>query len=99
MQESINQPAMEQAWGVIKQLSADEQERLEAEATERARRDFISRIRAAKRKGREERDVELRIEIATEMLHDKASIEKISKYTGLSPVEILEIARSNNIVY
>ncbi len=44
---------MEQAWGVIKQLSADEQERLEAEATEKARRDFISRIRAAKREGRE----------------------------------------------
>ncbi len=41
MQVSVNQPAMEQAWGVIKQLSADEQERLEAEATEKARRDFI----------------------------------------------------------
>ena len=95
MQVSVNEPAMEQAWGVIKQLSADEQERIEAEATEKARRDFISRIRAAKREGRKEE----RIEIAIEMLQDNAPIEKISKYTSLLYEEIYEIARKNNINY
>ncbi|MCR5563314.1 MAG: hypothetical protein K6F46_08105, partial [Desulfovibrio sp.] len=44
----------EQAWGVIKQLSADEQERAEAEAVEKARRDMVARIRSAEMKGRAE---------------------------------------------
>ncbi|MBQ9452510.1 MAG: hypothetical protein IJU65_04360 [Desulfovibrio sp.] len=39
--------AMEQAWGVIKHLSADEQERAEAEAVEKARRDMVARLRSA----------------------------------------------------
>ena len=38
---------MEQAWGVIKHLSADEQERTEAEAVEKARRDMVARLRSA----------------------------------------------------
>ena len=66
MQVSLNEPAMEQAWGVIKQLSADEQERLEAEAAEKARRDFVSGIRSARMKGREEGRLEGRAEGLTE---------------------------------
>ena len=40
MSLALNDTAMEQAWGVIKQLSADEQER--AEAVEKARRDMVA---------------------------------------------------------
>ena len=91
MQVSVNQPAMEQAWGVIKKLSADEQARLEAEDREKALRDHISRMSAAKKEGH--------VEVAIEMLRDNAPIEYISKYTHLNSEEILEIARKNNINY
>jgi len=60
MQVSINQPAMEQAWGVIKKLSADEQARLEAEDREKALRDYLSRIQVAKMEGH--------VEVALNML-------------------------------
>ncbi len=103
MQDSLNEKATEQAWRVLQQLRADEQERLEAEATEKARRDFISRIRAAKRGGREEgrkeRDVELRIELAIKMMNSNKPIEEILEFTGLSSEEILEITSNNNINY
>ena len=46
MQVSVNQPAMEQAWGVIKKLSADEQARLEAEDREKALRNYLLRRKA-----------------------------------------------------
>lgn len=41
-----NDPVMEQAWGIIKHLSADEQERVEAEAVavEKSRRDLVARL-------------------------------------------------------
>ncbi len=97
MQVSVNELAMEQAWGVIKQLSADEQERLEAEATEKARRDFISRIRAAKREGREERDIELRTSFAVKMLRHNDPVEYISELTDFSAEEIAGIARNINV--
>ncbi len=55
MQLSLNEPAMEQAWGVIKKLSADEQARLEAEDREKALRDYLSRIQEQKDKGNRRR--------------------------------------------
>ncbi len=48
MQVSANKPAMEQAWGFFKKLSAKEQERLEAENREKTFRDYISRFRQQK---------------------------------------------------
>ena len=36
-------PTMEQAWGVIREMSADEQEKAEAEAVEKAHRDMVAR--------------------------------------------------------
>ena len=93
MQVSLNEPAMEQAWGVIKQLSADEQERLEAEATEKARRAFISRIRAAERKGEANKS----IKVATIMLQYNVNFEYISEVSGLSIEAISDIARSINV--
>jgi len=62
MQLAHSSPEMEKAWGVIKQLSADEQERAEAEAIEKARRDVAARLRSAEMKGREEGLAEGRVE-------------------------------------
>nr|MCR5561791.1 hypothetical protein [Desulfovibrio sp.] len=96
-------------WGVIKQLSADEQERAEAEAVEKARRDMVARIRSAEMKGREEGRVEGRQEgrqegrleerraIAANMLADGLSVEQISRFTELSHDEVSAIAgKANN---
>lgn len=51
MQLAQNNVAMDQAWGVIKCMSADEKERAEAEAVEKARRDMVARLRSAELKG------------------------------------------------
>ena len=107
MQDLSNQPAMEQEWGFIKKLSADEQERFEAEDREKALRDYISRIHAAKKEGheegreegREEGHIEERVEVAIKMSQDNLPIESISKYTRLTYEEISEIIRKNNIDY
>ncbi|MCR5561790.1 MAG: hypothetical protein K6F46_00240 [Desulfovibrio sp.] len=74
----------EQAWGVIKQLSADEQERAEAEAVEKARRDMVARIRSAEMKGQSE----TRLAIATKMLRRNIPIDDICELTGLSSEEV-----------
>jgi hypothetical protein len=89
MQDSINQPAMEQAWGVIKKLSADEQARLEAEDREKALRDYLSRIQAAERNNS--------IKVALKMLRRNKPIEEISEFTELSFDAISEIALKNNL--
>ena len=47
MQLAQHSPAMNQAWGVIRHMSADERERAEAEAVEKARRDMVARLRSA----------------------------------------------------
>ena len=89
MQVSINQPAMEQAWGVIKKLSADEQARLEAEDREKALRDYLSRIQVAKMEGH--------VEVALNMLWRNKPIEEISEFTELSFEEIYDFALKNNL--
>ena len=99
MQVSLNEPAMEQAWGVIKQLSADEQERLEAETAEKARRDLVARIRSAEMRGREEGLTEGRSAERSELIHNMLSegltIEQIVTFTKLSSDEIQSIATNN----
>ena len=89
MQVSVNQPAMEQAWGVIKKISADEQAPLEAEDREKAFRDYLSHIQAAKKEGK--------VEVALNMLRRNKPIEEISECTELSFDEISEIALKNNL--
>jgi len=104
MELAQNDSAMEQAWGVIKQLSADEQERAEAEAAEKARRDMVARIRSAEMKGREEGKAEglaegkaeglaegkaeERLGIVANMLSQGLTVNQICKFTGLSSEEI-----------
>lgn len=93
MQVSLNEPTMEQAWGVIKQLSADEQERLEAETAEKARRDSLVRIRYAEMKGREEGLNEVkqkeRLGIVFFMFNHSHSPDEISAAIGLTLDEVV----------
>ena len=96
MQLVQNDPAMEQAWGVIKHLSADEQERAEAEAVEKARRDMVSRLRSAEilghtkglAEGKAAGLAEGRAEVAQNLLHLGLPIAQIAEATGLSTAEI-----------
>ena len=86
MQLAQTSPAMEEAWGVIKELSADERERLLAEDREKTRRDkaayyetgLVEGIATGIARGREEGLVEGRMEgYATIITHMRAQ--------GLSP--------------
>ena len=88
MQLVQNDPAMEQAWGVIREMSADEQERAEAEAVEKARRDMVARLRSAEMKGLTEGKAERNREVALAMLQGGLSIEQISSFTSLTAEEI-----------
>ena len=47
-------PALEEAWGVIKYLSGDEQERALPESREKARRDLVAMYDTGREEGREE---------------------------------------------
>ena len=84
--------AMEQAWGVIREMSADEQERAEAEAVEKARRDMVARLRSAEMKGLAEGRAEGKVEglaegqlgIVTFMLNQGRTADEISSLIGLS---------------
>ncbi len=80
MQLVQNNPAMEQAWGVIREMSADEQERAEAEAVEKARRDMVARLRSAELKGL----TEGQLGIVTYMLSQGRTADEISSLIGLS---------------
>ena len=87
MQLVQNDSIMEQAWGIIKHMSADERERAEAEAVEKARRDMVARLRSAEllghtkgleeglEKGKKEGLAEGKAEVALAMLQGGLSIE------------------------
>ena len=95
MQLAQENPAMQQAWGVIQEMSADEREREAAEAAEKARRDMVSRIRCAETKARADGITEGRTEeqsaIISYMLGQGRSTEEISVITGI-PLEKVESA-------
>ena len=80
MSVSEKSPAIAQAWGVIKTLSADEEARLIAESREKARRDFEDRLDGAYR--------ESKLEVARIALRKKMPTETIADLTGLSVPEI-----------
>ncbi|MBQ9453124.1 MAG: hypothetical protein IJU65_07530, partial [Desulfovibrio sp.] len=79
---------MEEAWGVIKYLSGDEQERALAEAEERERLDRASLYDAGKAEGRAEGWKDGKAEVAQNLLHLGLPIAQISEATGLSTAEI-----------
>jgi predicted transposase/invertase (TIGR01784 family) len=89
-------PAMAEAWGVIKRLSADESARMIAESREKALMDFNSAVGSARRKGLQEGEQkgrqEERLEVAQKLLRKKMSYDDIVDATGLSLEEVNQLA-------
>jgi predicted transposase/invertase (TIGR01784 family) len=97
-------PQMMKAVGVLKELSADEQMRMLADAREKARRDIASRMNWARHEGRaegkeegrqegreegrKEGKTENKIEIARKLLARNRPIDEIIEDTGLTRREI-----------
>ena len=100
-------PAMEEAWGVIKELSADERERLLAEDREKTRRDnaayyetgLVEGMATGIARGREEGLAEGRMKgyasIITHMHAQGLSPEQISSFTGITLDEINTVISRN----
>jgi predicted transposase/invertase (TIGR01784 family) len=93
-------PAINEAWGVIKVLSGDERNRALAEAREKARMDLDSFLDDARYEGRQEGLQEGRqeglqegrqeekLEVARNLLREKMPVDLVSRATGLSLDEI-----------
>ncbi|MCL2103166.1 MAG: Rpn family recombination-promoting nuclease/putative transposase [Syntrophorhabdaceae bacterium] len=96
MAVSQTSPAINEAWGVIKYLSGDEQTRAMAEAREKARMDMDSWLGDARYEGRQEGLQEGRQEglregvnsVAKNLLREKLPPETVVKLTGLSLEEV-----------
>jgi len=84
MTVSQTNPAIKEAWGVIKYLSGDEQARAMAEAREKARMDMDSWLGDAR--------YEQKLEIARNALREKLPVETVVKLTGLPFEEIKRLA-------
>ena len=99
MQLAQTSPAMEEAWGVIKELSADERERLLAEDREKTRRDNAAYYETGLVEGRAEGLVEGRMEgyasIITHMRAQGLSPEQISSFTGRTLDEVNTLISRN----
>ena len=80
--------AMEEAWGVIKELSADERERLLAEDREKTRRDNAAYYETGLVEGRVEGRAEGCASIISHMLAQGLSPEQISSFTGVTLNEV-----------
>jgi predicted transposase/invertase (TIGR01784 family) len=93
-------PAINEAWGVIKVLSGDERSRALAEAREKARMDLDSFLGDARyegrqeglQEGRQEGRQEEKWEVARNLLRKNMSHDDISDATGLSLDEINRLA-------
>jgi predicted transposase/invertase (TIGR01784 family) len=97
-------PAINEAWGLVKVLSGDERARAMAEAREKAQMDLDSFIGGARQegllegleKGREEGLEKGREEgiavVARNLLQDKTPLEVVSRVTGLPLEEVNRLA-------
>ncbi len=88
MSVSEKSPAIAQAWGIIKTLSADEEARLLAESREKGRRDDVDRYNGAYQEGEQKG----KLEVARNALRKKIPAETIADLTGLSISEIERLA-------
>lgn len=99
MQLAQTSPAMEEAWGVIKELSADERERLLAEDREKTRRDNAAYYETGLVEGRAEGITEGRLEerraMIVKMLNQGLSPEQISNFTGIALEDVKALAGRN----
>jgi predicted transposase/invertase (TIGR01784 family) len=85
-------PAIAEAWSVIKRLSADESARMIAESREKALRDYTSMQAEAHRKGLWEGERKGKLEVARNLLQEKLPVELVAKSTGLSVEEVSQLA-------
>ena len=81
-------PAINEAWGVIKVLSGDERARALAEAREKARMDLDSWLGDARYEGRQEGI----FDVARNLLNEKTPVDVISRVTGLPLEEVKRLA-------
>ena len=81
-------PAINEAWGVIKVLSGDERARALAEAREKHLMDMASYIDDARYEGRQEE----KLEVARNLLRDNISVDVVARATGLSLDEVRQLA-------
>ena len=85
-------PAINEAWGLIKYLSGNERERALAEAVEKSRMDLDSYIADARYEGLQEGREEEKLEIARNLLQEKMPMEAVSRATRLSLEETKQLA-------
>ena len=89
-------PAINEAWGVIKVLSGDERARALAEAREKHLMDMASYIDDARYEGRQqglqEGRQEEKFDVARNALREKLPVVTVAKLTGLSLDEIERLA-------
>jgi predicted transposase/invertase (TIGR01784 family) len=88
MSVSQTNPAINEAWGVIKVLSGDERARALAEYREKSRMDLEALLDDAEQKG-EYKGVQ---KVARNLLRQNMSYENIGEATGLSLDEIKRLA-------
>ncbi len=91
MELAQTSPAIEEAWGVIKQLSDDERERMLAEDREKARRDNAAYYETGYIAGRQEGRQELRRAVVN-MVNQGLTFEQISCLTGIALDEVTAFA-------
>jgi predicted transposase/invertase (TIGR01784 family) len=93
-------PAIAEAWGVIKVLSGDERARALAEAREKARMDFEDNYNGAYKEGEQkgrlegilEGILEEKQEVAANALRENIPAETVARLTGLPLAEVKQIA-------
>ena len=85
-------PAIDEAWGIIKVLSGDERTRALAEAREKARMDMDSWLGDARQEGIEEGRQEGILEVARNALRKNMAHADIADLTGLSIEEVKKLA-------
>lgn len=84
---------IDEAYEMLKHMSADEKKRLEYEAREKAIRDYNSQMQASREEGRKEGRKEGVANIITNMLRKGKSPEEIADMTGENLEEIREIQK------
>lgn len=98
-----NHADIEEAYDVLKKISADDQKRLAYEARERALLDYNTQMKSSRQYGREEGRIEGhaegRAEERTKNLAELASLIYKKQKKGCSPDEIADMLERNDVSY
>jgi predicted transposase YdaD len=94
MELAKKDPVFEEAWGVIKYLSGDEESRALAAARERELKDAANCREGSFLEGKLEGELEALRKVATRALKSNKSHEEIAGLTGLPLDEIQSLADS-----